>query len=45
MAPMVLLWPKRGKATAHDLKDASFVFDGGIRSLIEDAAHVAITLW
>jgi hypothetical protein len=32
------------EATVHDVEDASFVFDGSIRSRIEDAAQVAITL-
>jgi hypothetical protein len=33
------------QTTVHDLEDAPLAFDSSIRSLIENAAHLAVTLW
>src|SRR5260370_19872706 len=35
----------RHQTTVHDLEDAPLAFDSSIRSLIENAAHLAVTLW
>jgi hypothetical protein len=34
----------RHQTTIDDLEDASFVFDGSIGSLIENAAHLTVAL-
>jgi hypothetical protein len=33
------------QTTVHDLEDAPLAFDSSIRSLIENAAHLAVALW
>jgi hypothetical protein len=35
----------RHETTVHDLEDAPLAFDSSIRSLIENAAHLAVALW